>query len=118
MREFMKIAVPLSGSVRAKEAAAGGRKRRPAWGWVLLLVVAGAATALGGYLFWQSQQPASAVTTVTVPVRVGDIQVTVESSGKVAASRAADLTFQMSGLVTQVLVKAGDVVTAGQTLVR
>jgi len=48
----MKIAVPLSGSLRAKEATAG-RKRRPRWGWMLLLVVAGAATALGGYLFWR-----------------------------------------------------------------
>ncbi len=55
-------------------------------------------------------------TWTTTTVSRGSVTETVAVSGFVEAVDAADLSFPSAGLVTDVFVKAGDVVTAGQLL--
>ena len=54
----------------------------------------------------------------TVPVIRGNLTATVAGSGSVAAEQTVNLAFQTGGTVTDVLVKEGDVVQAGQALAR
>jgi HlyD family secretion protein len=58
----------------------------------------------------------STATVTTTTVTRGNVVATVAGSGSIAAAQALDLAFQTSGSVTQVLVKEGDSVTAGQPL--
>jgi membrane fusion protein, macrolide-specific efflux system len=92
--------------------------RRNRWplGAVGVVVVA-AAIALPLWLTSSSAAPVGfSVTTVTVPVTTGTIQQTVTSSGTIEPASQATLNFVVSGTVTAVNVKAGQTVTAGQTL--
>lgn len=57
-------------------------------------------------------------TVATVAVRRGDIVGTVDGSGTVTPERSVDLTFQATGVVTQVFVSEGETVAAGQPLAR
>ncbi len=103
-------------NVLAPEAASFWRRYRwPIVGVVVVLVGAGI-----GLTVWQasgSSTPAGlTVTTVTVPVSTGTMQQTVASSGTLEPASQADLNFAVSGTVTAVDVKAGQTVTAGQTL--
>ena len=54
----------------------------------------------------------------TIPVTRGDLVATVAGSGSVAAEQILNLPFQTSGTITEVLVKEGDGVEAGQVLAR
>jgi len=63
-------------------------------------------------------QRATAAGQATVPVTRGNLVATVSGSGSVAAEQSVNLSFQTAGTVTDVLVKEGDVVQAGQALVR
>jgi len=63
-----------------------------------------------------SSTPAFSVTTQTVSVTTGTIKQTVSASGTIEPAEQADLNFGVSGQVTAVNVKVGDVVTAGQAL--
>ncbi len=53
---------------------------------------------------------------MTVPVTTGTIQQTISSSGTLEPANQASLNFAVSGTVTNVNVKAGQTVTAGQVL--
>jgi multidrug efflux pump subunit AcrA (membrane-fusion protein) len=92
--------------------------RRNRWPLVAVaVVVVGAAIALPLWLTSGSSTPVGlSVTTVTVPVTTGTIQQTVTSSGTIEPASQATLNFAVSGTVTAVDVKAGQTVTAGQTL--
>lgn len=57
-------------------------------------------------------------TATTVAVARGTIIASIAGSGSVAAERSLDLPFQTNGIVTEVLVKEGDFVSAGQMLAR
>lgn len=89
-----------------------GRTRRR------LLVVAGVVVvAAGGAAAWLVLRPAEASTTpVVVSAAVGTQRQTVSASGTIEPAEQADLNFSVSGEVTEVLVKEGDQVTAGQSL--
>jgi len=89
-----------------------GRTRRR------LLVVAGVVVvAAGGVAAWLVLGPAEASTQpVIATAAVGTQRQTVSASGTVEPAEQADLNFAVSGEVTEVLVKEGDQVTAGQTL--
>jgi HlyD family secretion protein len=52
----------------------------------------------------------------TVPVRRGDLTVTVSATGKLAPTNQVTVGSQLSGLVTRVVVDVNDRVTAGQPL--
>lgn len=54
----------------------------------------------------------------TVVVTRGNLVSSITGSGTIAAERSLNLSFQNAGAVSQVLVKAGDTVNAGQVLVR
>jgi multidrug efflux pump subunit AcrA (membrane-fusion protein) len=89
-----------------------GRTRRR------LLVAAGVVVvAAGGVAAWQFLRPAEASTEpVVASATVGTQRKTVSASGTIEPAEQADLNFSVSGEVTEVLVKEGDQVTAGQTL--
>lgn len=64
-----------------------------------------------------STNPAAAMPTSQVAdVTLGTMNQTVSAEGTVAAADTDDLSFESSGTVTAVNVKAGDTVTAGQVL--
>lgn len=92
--------------------------KRNRWPLVAVgVVVIAAAIALPLWLTSGSPTPVGlSVTTVTVPVTTGTIQQTVTSSGTIEPASQANLNFAVSGTVTAVDVKAGQTVTAGQTL--
>jgi membrane fusion protein, macrolide-specific efflux system len=81
------------------------------------VVIIAAAIALPLWLTSGSSPAAGlSVTTVTVPVTTGTIQQTISSSGTLEPANQASLNFAVSGTVTNVDVKAGQTVTAGQVL--
>lgn len=83
-----------------------------------LLVLAGVVVvAAGGGAAWWLLKPAEATAEpVVVPVTVGTQRQTVSAAGTVEPAERADLSFAVSGKVTEVLVKEGDAVTEGQAL--
>jgi macrolide-specific efflux system membrane fusion protein len=81
------------------------------------VVIVAAAIALPLWLTAGSSPAAGlSITTVTVPVTTGTIQQTVSSSGTLEPASQATLNFAVSGTVTNVDIKAGQTVTAGQVL--
>ncbi|HWF15037.1 MAG TPA: biotin/lipoyl-binding protein [Acidimicrobiales bacterium] len=81
------------------------------------VVIVAAAIALPLWLTSGSAPAAGlSITTVTVPVTTGTIQQTVTSSGTLEPANQATLNFAVSGTVTNVAVKAGQTVTAGQVM--
>jgi multidrug efflux pump subunit AcrA (membrane-fusion protein) len=94
--------IPLPGIVR----------RHPAWSaglTVVLLLIGG-----GVYALMRPAQPEL----VTAVAHRGDIVRTVEAVGTVISERDLQLQFPVTGVVSEVLVKEGDRVVAGQTLSR
>lgn len=89
-----------------------GRARRR------LLVLSGVLVVVaGGVATWWVLRPAEASTEpVVATATVGTQRQTVVASGTVEPAEQADLAFTVSGTVTEVLVKEGDQVTAGQAL--
>lgn len=85
-----------------------------------LLVLAGVVVvAAGGGTAWWLLRPAEATTSpIVVPVSVGTQRQTVSATGTVQPAERADLSFAVTGEVTEVLVAEGDAVTAGQALAR
>ncbi len=95
----------------------------PWWRRYRWLIVGGVVVLIGGaiglslWLTSGSSTPAGlSVTTVTVPVTTGTLQQTVPSSGTLEPASQSSLNFAVSGTVTNVNVKAGQTVTAGQAL--
>src|SRR5215217_6052295 len=91
---------------------AGSRRGR----WIgagIAVIVIGIIAAL---LINRTSSSASATTLATSTVTRGNVIASVSGSGSLAAAQTLDLAFSSSGSVTQVLVKEGDSVTAGQTL--
>lgn len=90
--------------------------RRKWWiiGLVLLLIAGG---IIG---WWVALRPkgSSQSTAETVPVRRGNLVVTVSSVGTVKAKAQVNLAFQTSGKVAEILVKEGELVREGQPLAR
>ena len=86
--------------------------------WIVIAVM---VILIGSLLVWRFVFPASQRSSEevqTVPVRRGDLEVTVTASGYVRAASQVDLAFQVSGQVAEILVEEGQVVKAGQPLVR
>ena len=70
-------------------------------------------TAVWAITMQRQQPPAN-----TNVARLGSISAVVAASGKVAAAEQVDIGPKVGGLVAELLVKEGDVVTAGQVLAR
>ncbi len=107
--------IPLEGDL-PPEVRSFWRRRR---GWIIAVVVVLLAGA-GGLIYWLTSSSSTptglVVSTTTVPVTTGTIQQTVASSGTIQPASQASLNFAVSGTVTQVNVKAGQAVTAGEVL--
>jgi multidrug efflux pump subunit AcrA (membrane-fusion protein) len=82
-------------------------------GIVLIVVAIGAALFING-----RGQTATATGQSTVPVTRQNLTAMIAGSGSVTAEQSLNLPFQMSGTVTEVLVKEGDTVQVGQELVK
>ncbi|GAB4525469.1 MAG: efflux RND transporter periplasmic adaptor subunit [Anaerolineales bacterium] len=85
---------------------------------LVLLVIGGAA---GGYWYYRRAQTRQNAQTAiqslrTVAVSTGDLDVTIDATGKVAPAQTALLTWQTSGKVQNVLVQSGQQVQADEIL--
>jgi HlyD family secretion protein len=90
---------------------------------ILLGILAIVLVAAGGtgYYFWKKQSTptkAQSSTVQTATVTKGDIKLFASGTGTLISPAQATFGFHSSGQVTQVLVKVGDVVDAGQLLAR
>jgi HlyD family secretion protein len=86
---------------------------------VIAAVIAG--IALGVRAARQAQQTADEQTTEILDEMIaqrGDLRVTVSATGAVTPVRQVPLLFEGTGVVTEVLVNAGDTVRAGDVLAR
>ncbi len=88
------------------------------WRWLIIVVVV-AAAAVGGYLYLQRSRAAAAsqVQYQTAKVTKGDLVVTVQSSGTIAARKQLDLAFGIAGRVKTLNIQAGDEIKEGQELI-
>ena len=82
-------------------------------GIVLIVVAIAAALFVNG-----RGQTATATGQSTVPVTRQNLTAMIAGSGSVTAEQSLNLPFQMSGTVTEVLVKEGDTVQVGQELAK
>ncbi len=86
---------------------------------VLSLALVLAILAGGGYALWYfvlKPEPVEQGEIYSMPATIGSIQSTVEGSGNARAKESAAITLTEGGVVREVYVTAGDVVTAGQPL--
>lgn len=91
-------------------AAGGYAMRHKVQAGIALIVVAGGAYY--GYTVWKADHtPAQYVLAMAT---IAPIETTVTGSGQVASSHELDLSPKASGAITQINVKAGDHVAAGQ----
>jgi len=101
------------------------RSKRSRWGikglWALLLV----ALAAGGGAAWYFTRAAGGAadqalvqSTQTAVVKRGTVRITASGSGTLAAIRSADLSFSTGGTISELNVKLGDLVQAGDVLAR
>jgi HlyD family secretion protein len=99
-------------------------RRRRRWPWILvLLIVVGAAGVGIGTLRGGSSGGNSKVKSDDLDIRLGksdvrDIQVTVNEVGTIEPVVKVDVKSSLSGKVTDLLVREGDKVRAGQVLAR
>ncbi|MCX6030181.1 MAG: efflux RND transporter periplasmic adaptor subunit [Chloroflexi bacterium] len=94
------------------------RRKKLSGRWMavgIVMIVVAIAAAL---LINSNAQRGAATPRPTVPVARGNLVVTVAGSGSVAAEQSLNVAFQTAGTVTEVLVKEGDTVQAGQPLAR
>ncbi len=98
------------------------RKRTvwPIWIAVAVLALAGGGAAwyflLGPGTIKAKTSASAGTQTYTTPVKRGDLLVSAAGSGKLVAYQSVDLNFSTSGTVSQLNVKLGDTVKAGQVL--
>ncbi len=82
-------------------------------GGIALIVI-----MIGAALLINSRRSGAATQVATTSATRGNIVASVSGTGSVAAAQTLDLPFQTNGIATEVLVKEGDQVQAGQVLVR
>ena len=95
--------------------------RRPLWRrgrLIASVVLIGGIAGLGYWGFIRDNKPATVATTQAVKVTMGPLSTTLTASGTAAAEQSTPLTFSTGGLVTQVMVRLGEEIKAGQPLVR
>jgi HlyD family secretion protein len=83
---------------------------------IILVLVVVVSASWFGYQQFGGAKAATAPDYEVIPVTRGDITATVSATGAVQPERQANLSFQGTGTVASVTVKAGDQVKAGQVL--
>lgn len=89
-------------------------KRRAIWSTVAVLAVAGVVAAVA---LSQADEAVPAASSTT-RVQRGTVTLAVAAAGTIQSAQTRGLSFSMAGTVTELNVKAGDTVTAGQVLAR
>jgi HlyD family secretion protein len=97
------------------------RNKRPRW--LIPLIVLVAVLAVGGFFAYRMQQGAAAMragagTGEVVEAFIGDLAASATAGGQVEANVRARIPVAQSGVVSEVLVRAGDRVAEGDVLVR
>lgn len=83
----------------------------------IILAVAAAVLGLGGYGFYNFLSSSDDVSEIySQPAYTGSIQSRVSGSGTALAKESAAITLSQGGIVQEVYVTAGDIVSAGQPL--
>jgi multidrug efflux pump subunit AcrA (membrane-fusion protein) len=85
---------------------------------VAVLALLALGSTVGALLLPDSQSTAVASTGSTSTVRRGTVALTASAAGTVQAATTRGLSFSMNGTVTELNVKTGDSVTAGQVLAK
>lgn len=88
---------------------------------LFIIVATIAIAAVAGGLVWRSRQrsaQAARENLQSAVVERGDMLVTVSASGQIKPAEQADLSFEASSQVAEVLVEVGDDVQTGDVLVR
>jgi HlyD family secretion protein len=84
--------------------------------WLAIGIPALAVLGMGGYAM--VRPAASTVRESTVAVQRGTVSVTLSAAGTVQPQQTRGLSFSTAGVVTELDVKPGDTVSAGQVLAR
>jgi HlyD family secretion protein len=93
-----------------------GVKPQPVWRRYVKWVAVAIGVLLLALLAYRFFGPTPEAGYATVPVRRGDLTVTVSATGKLAPTNQVTVGSQLSGLVTRVVVDVNDRVRAGQPL--
>jgi HlyD family secretion protein len=83
-------------------------------GWIVAVVVLGAL----GFWWMQGAEERAQVTYVTEPVTRGELTITVTATGTIEPTNLVEISSELSGTISEVLVDFNDTVTAGQVLAR
>lgn len=109
----MATKLPAMTDLRARMGRWRAPRRLAVIGAVVVAIVVGLAAVV---LAQGGAEPTATGSTATV--QRGAVTVAVAASGTVEAAQTRGLSFSMSGTVTELNVKAGDLVTEGQVLAR
>ena len=86
---------------------------------IIAIVVLAAAGGFGYYTqIYLPAQVAPAPTMNTTKIRTGDISITASGIGSILPLEKISIGFKMSGILTDISVKVGDLVTVGQVLAK
>jgi membrane fusion protein, macrolide-specific efflux system len=105
---------PKTPKTPAEKARTKKMIKRTVMALVILLIVAGIAGAASWYLFFRDT---SVNVTVTMVLR-GEVKDMVNATGKVEANQMVPLFALQDDKVSEILVKEGDTVTAGQNILK
>jgi len=93
----------------------GHRRGRRAWAIASVLL---AATALGGWVLFQSRMATSDTRYLTAEARHDDLTVTVTATGTVEPTNLVEISSELSGRIDRVAVDFNDPVEVGSELAR
>ncbi|MFN4201954.1 MAG: efflux RND transporter periplasmic adaptor subunit [Tabrizicola sp.] len=93
-------------------------RRKPKRRWLWVLLVLALLAGLGAWAWMTYAQPARTVRYVTDAVTRGDVVVTVAVTGSIQPTTQVDLSSELSGTISEVLVDFNDRVEVGQVLAR
>lgn len=82
--------------------------------WIILVIIL--VVVIGGFYYWKGGQKAPEY--VTAKVYKGDLKQTVSATGSIKAAEDISLNFKTTGKISDIKVKVGDEVKAGQELAR
>lgn len=101
-----------------KESKLKSGKNRNRLLWSIVALVAIVALVLAGAFLRRQRVRADAGEPQVVTAFVGNLTTQISASGQIVPRREASLAFETGGRVQEVLVQAGDVVQAGDPLLR
>lgn len=84
--------------------------------WPLIVVISLGLVSLGTFLLIKPDTDTSSTNQTTTTIRAGDIRVSSFGSGTLISAVEIELAFDTGGIVEEILVEVGDVVSSGQIL--